>query len=204
MSNLPALLAAEALVVRQQQELTEVFSSLETRNRYAIELPNGHTVLYAAETGEGAGAFLSRNLLANKRPFHISLRDASGSSAMELRRPWTWFFSQLHVFAGDGTPLGRIEQRFAIFSKRFSVFDPAGAEIATLHGPMLRPWTFRVLAREQEVGQITKQWSGLLKEAFTNADTFGVQFGPAMDPRLRMLALAATFLIDFLYFEKQS
>jgi hypothetical protein len=51
------------------------------------------------------------------------------------------------------------------------------------------------------VGRITKQWSGLLREAFTDADTFGVQLGPGMDPRLRTLALAATFLIDFLYFE---
>ena len=204
MSNLPALLASEALIVRQHQELTEVFTDLETGNRYAIELPDGHTVLYAAETGEGAGAFFSRNLLANKRPFHISLRDASGSSTLDLRRPWTWFFSELHVFAGDGTPLGRIEQRFSVISKRFSVFDPSGVEIATLHGPLLRPWTFRVLVQEQEVGRITKQWSGLLKETFTKADTFGVQFGPAMNPQLRALALAATFLIDFLYFERQN
>ena len=51
------------------------------------------------------------------------------------------------------------------------------------------------------MGRITKKWSGLLREAFTDADTFGVEMGPAMDPRLRPLMVAATFLIDFLYFE---
>ena len=43
--------------------------------------------------------------------------------------------------------------------------------------------------------------SGLMKEAFTDADTFGVQFGPSMPENHRALILAATFLIDFLYFE---
>ena len=81
---------------------------------------------------------------------------------------------------------------------------PSGAELAVLHGPFFRPWTFRVLVAGREVGQITKQWSGLLREAFTDADTFGVQYGPGMNPQLRALALAATFLIDFLYFEHKS
>ena len=40
-----------------------------------------------------------------------------------------------------------------------------------------------------------------MKEAFTDADTFGVEFGHMMAPNLRPLVLGATFLIDFLYFE---
>ena len=116
-------------------------------------------------------------------------------------RPWRWIFSRLDVIDASGRPLGSIQQRFAVLAKRFSVLDPSGAELAILHGPMFRPWTFRVLVGEQEVGKITKEWSGLLNEAFTDADTFGVQFSPAMNPQLRSLVLAATFLIDFLYFE---
>jgi len=50
---------------------------------------------------------------------------------------------------------------------------------------------------EQEIGRISKKWSGLLAEAFTDADTFGVEFGPAMAPPLCALVLAATFLIEF-------
>ena len=42
---------------------------------------------------------------------------------------------------------------------------------------------------------------GVMREMFTDADTFGVEFGPQMSPELRTLTLAATFLIDFLYFE---
>lgn len=204
MSMLPVVATTDSLVIRQRKELTEVFTSMETKNRYEIDLPDGRTIMYAQEQGEGGMDFLRRNFLNTARPFHIELSDERGQDMMHLHRPWRWLFSRLDVLDGNNVPLGAIQQRFAVFSKRFTVLDPSGTEIAELHGPMLRPWTFRVLVGGQEVGQITKQWSGLLREAFTDADTFGVQYGPGMNPQLRALALAATFLIDFLYFEHKS
>jgi uncharacterized protein YxjI len=204
MSMLPVVATTDSLVIRQRKELTEVFTSMETKNRYEIDLPDGRTILYAQEQGEGGADFLRRNFLNTARPFHIELSDERGQDMMHLHRPWRWWFARLDVLDGNNAPLGAIERRFALFAKRFTVLDPSGAEIAELDGPMLRPWTFRVLVGGQEVGQITKQWSGLLREAFTDADTFGVQYGPGMSPQLRALALAATFLIDFLYFEHKS
>ena len=94
-----------------------------------------------------------------------------------------------------------IDQRFTLFARRFSVQGATGEEVAQLHGPLFRPWTFRIVKDDQEVGKISKKWSGLFKESFTNADNFGLKLGDAMDHQLRTLALAATFLIDFLYFE---
>jgi uncharacterized protein YxjI len=204
MSMLPAVAQTDSLVIRQRKELTEVFTSIETKNRYEVDLPDGRTIMYAQEQGEGTMDFLRRSFLNTARPFHIELSDERGQDVMHLHRPWRWLFSRLDVLDGGGVPIGSIQQRFAVLSKRFTVLDPSGAELAELYGPMLRPWTFRVLVGGQEVGQITKQWSGLLREAFTDADTFGVQYGPGMSPQLRALALAATFLIDFLYFERKS
>jgi uncharacterized protein YxjI len=202
MSTLPVVATTDSLVIRQGTSLAEVV--LDTKNHYEISLPDGPTILHAYEQGEGAMDWLGRNFLTTMRPFHIELSDERGQDVMHLHRPWRWLFSRLDVLDGNNVPLGAIQQRFALFSKRFTVLDPSGTEIAELHGPMLRPWTFRVLVGGQEVGQITKQWSGMLREAFTNADTFGVQYGPGMNPQLRALALAATFLIDFLYFEHKS
>lgn len=201
MTNLPVLAHAPALVIRQQKEMLEVFTDFETKNRYAIELPDGQTALYAAEAGGGAWDFITRSFLKAKRPFTMQLRDAYGNVALELERPWNWFFSELHVRDGHGQRLGMIDQRFAFFARQFVILGPDNRELAELHGPFFRPWTFRVLQGGQEVGRISKKWSGLLREAFTDADTFGVELGPSMDPRLRPLVLAATFLIDFLYFE---
>ncbi len=201
MSNLPVLASAPSLVVKQQKEMLEVFTNFETKNRYLIQLPNGQPAFYAAEAGEGAGAFFARTFLKSSRPFTMQLMDPQGQPALTLRRPWTWFFSELHVTDAHGQPIGSLHQKFKLFGRLFEVSDTSGQVFAQIQGPFFRPWTFKVIVQGHEVGQISKQWGGLMKEAFTDADTFGVQFDPNMPANHRALILAATFLIDFLYFE---
>lgn len=53
------------------------------------------------------------------------------------------------------------------------------------------------------VGKITKKWSGLTLEAFTDADKSGVTFPAELDPLLEAVFLGAVFLIDFVHFEKK-
>jgi len=53
-----------------------------------------------------------------------------------------------------------------------------------------------------EVGKISKQWTGVMKEAFTDADNFGVNFPVDLDVKIKATLMAAVFLIDFMYFEK--
>ncbi len=53
-----------------------------------------------------------------------------------------------------------------------------------------------------EVGMITKQWTGLVREGFTDADNFGVTFPVDLDVRMKAVLLGAVFLIDFMFFEK--
>ena len=45
------------------------------------------------------------------------------------------------------------------------------------------------------VGQVSKKYGGFMKEAFTDADTFGVNFPMDLDVRVKAVLLAATFLI---------
>ena len=53
-----------------------------------------------------------------------------------------------------------------------------------------------------KVGKISKQWSGFLKEAFTDADVFGINFPIDLDVRMKAVLLGACMLIDFNFFEK--
>ena len=64
---------------------------------------------------------------------------------------------------------------------------------------------FRVLSPDgtAEVGKISKQWSGLLREAFTDSDNFGINFPMDLDVRVKATLIGALFLIDFMFFEKQ-
>lgn len=54
----------------------------------------------------------------------------------------------------------------------------------------------------ESVGKVSKQWSGLLKEMFTEADNFGVTFPMDLDVKVKGTLLAAVFLIDMMYFAK--
>ncbi len=54
-----------------------------------------------------------------------------------------------------------------------------------------------------EAGKITKKWSGLMKEGFTDADNFGVMFPADWDVESKALLLGAVFLIDFVHFENK-
>lgn len=81
----------------------------------------------------------------------------------------------------------------------------------TIEGPMCTfsvcgsDVEFNVLSPDgsQEVGKISKQWSGFLRETFTDADTFGINFPIDLDVRMKAVLLGATFLIDFNFFEKK-
>lgn len=201
MSNLPVLANTPSLVVKQKKEMLEVFTNFETKNQYVVLTPEGAEAFYVAEVGSGAGEFLSRAFLKNSRPFTMNVMSPQGAVDLILRRPWTWFFSELNVTDGHGQPIGAIQQRFKFFGRLFEVLDANGQKVCEIQGPFFKPWTFNVSVQAQQVGQISKKWGGLMKEAFTDADTFGVQFGPSMPHNHRALILAATFLIDFLYFE---
>ena len=59
-----------------------------------------------------------------------------------------------------------------------------------------------VAAYTRVIGHVKKKWSGLLKEAFTDADNFEVEFVADIDPRWKAVALAAAVLIDVIHFER--
>jgi len=46
-----------------------------------------------------------------------------------------------------------------------------------------------------QIGKISKQWGGILKEMFTDADTFIITFPVELDVKVKMLLIAAGILI---------
>lgn len=46
-----------------------------------------------------------------------------------------------------------------------------------------------------KVGRISKQWTGLMREAFTDADNFGISFPMDLDVKIKGALFGACFLI---------
>jgi len=187
------------LMIRQKTDLAEALIGFEQKNKYAVMTEAGDTVCFAAEEG---GNFVLRMLLKGYRPFTIAIVSESGERLLTLKRPFRFFFSRLDIMDAGGVRLGTIEREFALLRRIYKVMDASGTEVFKLFGPILRPWTFQVMRDGGEIGKITKKWSGLLKEAVTKADNFGVTFPPDLDVKQKAILLAGVFLIDFVHFER--
>jgi len=58
------------------------------------------------------------------------------------------------------------------------------------------------LDTSEVVGKISKNWSGLFQELFTDADNFGIEFPNGIDEYCKATLIGAVFLIvsEFLFF----
>lgn len=56
---------------------------------------------------------------------------------------------------------------------------------------------------EHKVGKISKQWTGLLREMYTDADVFGINFPLDLDVKMKAVLLSTCFLIvGYISFQK--
>jgi hypothetical protein len=188
------------LVVRQQKEWGEILTGFETQNKYAISDVSGSGLYLAAEE---AGSMLIRWFLKALRPFTIAVFTEGGQEVLRVVRPFRFYFHRAEIVGAQGQLLGVIERRFSILRRVYSVLDRSGTEIYRLFGPVLHPWTFQIRKDGVECGKITKKWSGLMKEGFTDADSFGVVFPADWNVETKALFLGAVFLIDFVHFENK-
>jgi len=197
----------QRLTVRQRKNWMEILTSFDARNKYVVYDEVGNPVFNVEEQGSGFGSLVKRLFLRNLRPFSSHVEDLTGQGhLLALRKPFRFIFHRLEVRDAAGNLLGAIQRRWTWFRRKYAIEGPDGQEVATLFGPFWRPWTFKILmaGNEQEVGMIQKKWSGLIKEAFTDADNFWVDFAAVTDPQLRAVLFAATVLIDIVHFENRN
>ena len=189
------------LLVRQKKEWGEIVLGFESRNRYEIFDPGEGTVGYAAEEGSGLGALFLRSLLGPMRRATIHVYDPDGNEVGRGEKPFRFFFHRIEVYEG-ARRLGAIERRWAWLNREYDVENAAGEKVLEVRSPFHRFWTFELFDGAEVVGTIRKKWSGALKEYFSDADNFGVEFPRAeAGDEVRKLLLVATFLIDLAHFE---
>ena len=192
----------QRLTVRQRKRWLEILLSFELKNEYDVFDQTQQPVLHVREEGSGFLSLLKRVFLGPFRPFVASVTGPSRSEPwMQLTRPFRFIFHRLEVRAADGTLVGAIQKKWSWIRRIYDVENGRGEVVAELFGPLLRPWTFEIRLRGQTRGAIRKRWSGWGKELFTDADTFGVELAN-LDRDLKMLAFAATVLIDVVHFER--
>ena len=186
------------LMIRQKVERLEAITGFETANRYTVMTEQGDPLLHAQEES----STISRIFLKGHRPLILHVTDLDGNELLTASRSFYWFFSHLHVSDGSGRNVGSLQRRFSFPSRKLTIEGSGGRPVAEIRGPLLRPKTFMIYRQEREVARVTKQWSGLAKEMFTDADTFRLELNnQEMDEDFALLMLASAFAIDLDFFE---
>ena len=186
-------------IVKQRVEMFEALTGIETRNRYDVLTPDGGAVMLAYEE---SGA-LSRLFLKRHRPLTLHIADLDGRDILVASRGFFWYFSHLMVRDGEGRPVGAIRRKFGLLRRKMVIEDARGAVVAELSGSVFRTYTFTIKRQEQEIGKVTKQWGGLGRELFTDADTFLVELPIEYGDELQSLVLATAFAVDLDFFEQR-
>lgn len=203
-SLIEAISKKQNLFVQQKKEWTEIIIDWETSNRYAVMDDNKNVLGMIAERAGGVGALLKRLILRSHRGFEVDVVNQDGSLVMRLERSFFFFFSDLYVSDAQGQSLGSIHRRFGILHKKYDLKDKTGRIFATIASPLWRLWTFPVSDTRRVVqdAKITKRWGGVLREMFTDADTYCIDFGQGVwEPDQREVIFAASISIDFDFFE---
>uniref|UniRef100_A0A6E8VNB5 Phospholipid scramblase n=1 Tax=Anopheles coluzzii TaxID=1518534 RepID=A0A6E8VNB5_ANOCL len=209
--GLEYLTAIDQLLVHQKVELLEAFTGFETANKYTVKNTLGQKVYWAMEdTG-----CCNRMCCGAARAFDMKILDTYQNEVLHFNRPLRcsscWFpccLQTMEVTAPPGNVIGYVEQDWSILTPQFSIKNQNGETVLKISGPFCTfsicgDVEFEVLSTNgTQVGKISKQWSGLGREMFTDADHFGINFPMDLDVRVKATLLGALFLIDYMFFEK--
>uniref|UniRef100_A0A671QD72 Phospholipid scramblase n=1 Tax=Sinocyclocheilus anshuiensis TaxID=1608454 RepID=A0A671QD72_9TELE len=184
-------------------------AGLESNNKYEIRNSMGQNVFYAVEEND----CLTRQCCGPLRSFTIRVLDNFGQEIITVSRPlkcMSWFVPcclQEVICLDESFVLGYVLQQWHPFLPKFTIENEHREPVLKLQGPFcgwscLPDVDFEILTMDEvSIGKISKQWTGLLREAFTDSDNFGIQFPMDLDVRMKAVMIGACFLIDFMFFE---
>lgn len=166
-----------------------------------------------------------RGLSERNRRYLLQVTDLAGAVWLQLKRPENLFAvkSTMHVLGGDGTSLGTVSQESLGVAGAFATYVHDTIGLFTSNGPegldkvghvrfgltagkqrlgavvseSTEEAEFRIEdSRGVEVARLTKNWGGFLKEQFTSADSYVVQFHAPIGGALGAMIISSTVAID--------
>ncbi|KAG7457140.1 hypothetical protein MATL_G00243430 [Megalops atlanticus] len=209
--GLEYLTQIDQLIVNQKVELAEAILGWETNNKYMIKNSVGQQVFYAAEENDCC----NRQFCGPLRSFVLHVQDNFGQEVITITRPLRCgscccpcCLQELEVQSPPGIPVGYVVQDWHLYLPKFTIQNERKEPVLKIVGPFCpckccADVNFEVKSLDETamVGRITKQWTGFLREACTDADNFGIEFPMDLDVKMKAVMLGACFLIDFMFFE---
>ncbi|XP_011196178.1 phospholipid scramblase 2-like isoform X2 [Zeugodacus cucurbitae] len=202
--GLEHLTMIDKLLIQQKVELVEAFTN--NNNKFSIKNALGQNIYYAVEDTNCC----TRNMCGTERPFDMKVFDNFRNEVIHMYRPLACStcccLQSMEVSAPTGNVIGTVEQEWSICSPSFRIKNHIGDTVLRIEGStcslICGQVEFKVVSLTGEtVGNISKQWSGLSREIFTDDDFFGITFPIDLDVRMKAVLLGATLLIHVIFFK---
>ncbi|KAM3616692.1 uncharacterized protein V6R79_021815 [Siganus canaliculatus] len=205
--GLEYLTQIDQILVHQK---AEAIFGWKKNNVYFVKNSLGQQVFEAKEEND----FSTRQLMGSSRPFTIHLHDNSAREVLTVIRNFNCTccqsFQALEVQSPPGNPIGYVEQNWHPFRAKFTILDSMRTPVLKIEGPSLAcicmsDVIFDVMSLDGStvVGEIRKEWRGLMEESFSTANHFGMSFPMDLDVKIKAVMIGACFLIDFIFFESK-
>ncbi|KAL4228869.1 Plscr4p [Mactra antiquata] len=200
------------VLIHQHFDTLEIVTGFERNNKYRLCNSAEQQFLYAKEDTD----CMTRQCCGNNRPFTMNITDNNWQPMVQLYRPfrcvgslcWCCCLQEMDIMSPPGVTIGTVKQIWTPWSPKYGVFDQQGNQVFTINGECCycaccTDIMFPVsdASTGEEIGRIIKHWGGC-RELLGGVNDFRVQFPAEMDIFKKTLLLGATFLIDFVYFER--
>jgi hypothetical protein len=114
---------------------------------------------------------------------------------------------KMHIIA---LTTGSIRERATWCHPVYHLFDSVGSQTMKIRGPFCHYGCFDDVVYSvtnvegQEMATVTKKWLGFCSEAVMDIDNFVIEFSNIVEVSVedKAMILAATFLIDLMYYEE--
>jgi hypothetical protein len=144
-----------------------------------------------------AGMFYS----GKARPFVLKLYDDQKKLMASIERPALRMTSRINVYEAAGWYCGCFRYLPTLSGGMFEMFNETGKYMIELVGEW-DVWNFKLFApKDETVGLITRQWTGVAKELFTSADNyiFHVDRNRIRDARHVLVLLSTALTMELIY-----
>ncbi|CAK1540269.1 unnamed protein product [Leptosia nina] len=209
MHGLDFLIGVSSLLIQQTVEIHHLTSNIKSENLYTVKVPSGQTLFLASESsskyqrlfcGVGRGFTMQLHDNTRQRVMDMERRLAAASCCFPCR------LQEMQVVTPPGDYLGRVQQQWTWLVPFYLVKNVSDDVQYVIEGPNsldnrnLIFGEFKILTGDslRVVGKISHSWDRELNSFVTS-----VEFPHcAVEPKQKALLLAATFLIEYTYFER--
>jgi len=176
----------------------------ELRNQYTLTNEDGTEAGKVEQAKQSPLTFLVRLMssLDAALPVTLDITDTSGADVLSLKKGW--FTTKIKASTASGEEIGTIARKMKI-GKPVYVMSKNGDDLGVIKAEDWRSRNFSIQdAQDKEFARVTKKWRGLLTEAFTDADSYAVEFDGSASTQQRALALSGALAVDLIQKQKDN